>query len=114
MEKLDGESTVQAKHTFEHVCKSHSVTVHHCHSNNGLFDIKIFKEEVSTAGQTLSFCLVDSHYQNGNAENHIKDFTIGERTSLLKAAHQCPETIHAALWPVALNNYTNLINSLPK
>ena len=29
MKKLDGESTVKGKHTFERVCKSHSVTVQH-------------------------------------------------------------------------------------
>ena len=43
MEKLGGESTVEAKHTFECLCKSHSVTVQHYHSDNGLSDTKIFK-----------------------------------------------------------------------
>ena len=67
MEKLDWESTVKAKHNFERVYKSHSVTVQNYHSNNGLFDTNIFKDIVSNAGQTLSFCGVNSHHQNGKA-----------------------------------------------
>ena len=113
MDKLGGESTIKAKHTFERICKSHSVTVQHYHSNNGLFDTNIFKDKVYTDEQTLSFCGVNAHHQNIKAENRIKDFTTGARTSLLHAAHRWPEAIHTVLWPAALKNYTNIRNSLP-
>ena len=113
MKKLDGESIAEAKHTFERVCKPHSVNVQHYHSDNGLFDTKISKDAVSTAGQTLSFCGVNAHHQNDKAGNRIKDFNTVARTSILHAAHQLSEVIHTALWPAAPNNYTNIRNSLP-
>ena len=67
-----------------------------------------------TDEQTLSFCGVNAHHQNIKAENRIKDFTTGARTSLLHAAHRWPEAIHTVLWPAALKNYTNIRKYLPK
>ena len=112
MKKLDGESTVKAKHNFERVWKSYSVTVQHYQSDNILFDTKIFKDVVYTAGQTLSCCGVNAHHQNRKAENCIKDVTTGSRTALLCSMYQFPEAIHVTLWPDSLQNYTNLRNSL--
>jgi hypothetical protein len=113
MTKLDAASTVKAKLAFKRIANSHSVAIKHYHADNGLFDTKAFKKSVSEAGQTLSFCGVNAHHQNGKAENRIKDITTGGRTSLLHAAHRWPKAIHASLWPSALKNYTNLRNSLP-
>jgi hypothetical protein len=113
MTTMDGASTVEAKLAFERVASSNSVTVKHYHADNGLYDTKIFKKLVSEAGQTLSFCGVNAHHQNSKVENRIKDITTGGRTPLLHAAHRWPKAIHAALWPSALKNYTNLRNALP-
>lgn len=113
MTKMDGDATVEAKLAFERVLNSHGVRVQHYHADNGLFDTKVFKGAVTKASQTLSFCGVNAHHQNGKAENRIKDVTQGARTALLHAAHRWPKAIDAALWPAALKNYVNLKNSLP-
>ena len=113
MDKIYGESTVKAKHTFECVQKSHSVIIQNHHSKNGLFDTKIFKDAVYTAGQTLSFCGVNYHHQNGKVETSTKDVTPGSFTPLIHTAHQYPEAIHKELWTSALKEYTNLRNALP-
>jgi hypothetical protein len=113
MTKMDGDATVAAKLEFERVLNSYGVRVKHYHADNGLFDTKVFKASISKAGQTLSFCGVNAHHQNGKAENRIKDVTENARTALLHAAHRWPKAIHASLWPAALKNYVNLRNSLP-
>ena len=44
MTKLNAETTVEAKRAFERVAQSHGMTIRHYHSDNGLFDTKLFKE----------------------------------------------------------------------
>ncbi|CAJ1948808.1 unnamed protein product [Cylindrotheca closterium] len=39
--------------------------------------------------------------------------TDGAKFAFIHAAHRWPDAIHAALWPAALKNYTNLKNLLP-
>jgi hypothetical protein len=92
---------------------SYAVTIRHYHADNGLFDTKAFKASVTKAGQTLSFCRVNAHHQNGKAESRIKDIMTGGRTALLHAAHRWPKAIDASLWPAALKHYTNLRNVMP-
>jgi hypothetical protein len=94
---MNTETTVEAKLAFERLSSSHGVTIGHYHSDNGLFDTKAFQASISKAGQTLSFCGVNAHHQNGKAENRIKDVTTGSRTALLHAAHRWPEAINASL-----------------
>ena len=78
-----------------------------------MFDTKAFKASVTKAQQTLSFCGVNAHHQNGKSEQRIKDVTEGTRTSLLHAAHRWPKAVSPSLRPAALKNYVNLKNSLP-
>jgi hypothetical protein len=113
MTVMDANATVDAKLEFERVCSLHGVKILHYHADNGLFDTKAFRSATENAGQTLSFCGVNAHHQNGRAERRIKDITEGARTALLHAAHRWPKAIIPALWPAAIKNYVNLKNSLP-
>ena len=114
MTKMDAEATVKAKEAFERIASEHGTTVKHYHADNGLFDTKAFKQSVRVSAQTLSFCGVNAHHQNGVAERRIRDVTEGARTALLHAAHRWPKAIHASLWPCAVKHYVNLRNSLPR
>ena len=111
--KLDMAATVQAKLAFERVAASHGIKIQHYHCDNGLFDTKVFRSSVQQSSQTLSFCGVNAHHQNGKAENRIKEVTTHARTSLLHATHRWPKAIHASLWPCAIKHYVNLRNALP-
>ena len=75
MTEINVEATVEAKLAFERVCNAHGVRVTHYHADNGLFETKAFKASVTKAQQTLSFCAVNAHHQNGKGEQRIKDFT---------------------------------------
>ena len=107
-------TTVDAKLEFERVMAQHGVKVRHYHCDNGLFDTKDFKAAVSGAGQSISFCGVNAHHQNGIAERRIRDVTENARKALLNASHRWPKAIHPSLWPAAIKNYVNQRNSLPR
>jgi hypothetical protein len=113
MTKLDADSTVEAKLAFERLSASHGVAIKHYHADNGLFDTKTFRAAVLRSQQSLTFCGVNAHHQNGRAESRIKDVTTNARTALLHAAHRWPKAINAALWPAAVKHYTNTRNVLP-
>ena len=87
MTEMNATTTVEAKDAFERLMHSHDAKVKHYHADNSLFDTKHFKDSISIAKQTLSFCGVNAHHQNGKAENRIKDITTDARTQLLHAAH---------------------------
>lgn len=111
---LTTQETIDAKHAFERVAEQHGVKISHYHCDNGRFADRAFMEDVRQAGQTITFCGVGAHHQNGVAERRIRDLTESARTMLLHAAHRWPKTIKANLWPQALKHATNVRNSLPR
>ena len=60
--------TVEAKEAFERYAASHGVSVLHYHADNGIFADNLFHKAVADRHQTLSFCGVNAHWQNGIAE----------------------------------------------
>ena len=60
--------TVKAKEAFERYAASHGVGVLHYHADNGIFVDNLFRKAVTVRHQTLSFCGVNAHWQNGIAE----------------------------------------------
>ena len=71
-------------------------------------------DDVRKAGQTIIFCGVGAHHQNGVAERRIHDITESAHTMLLHAAHRWPKTITSNIWPQALKHATNMRNVLPR
>ena len=111
---LTMQETLDAKHAFERVAHQHAVRIMHYHCDNGRFADRVFLDDVCKAGQTITFCGVGAHHQNGVAERRIRDITKSARTMLLHAAHQWPKTITSNLWPQALKHATNVRNALPR
>ena len=60
--------TVEAKKAFERYASTHGVHVEHYHADNGCFTDKLFREALLQKDQTLSFCSVNAHWQNGVAK----------------------------------------------
>jgi len=67
------EETVEAKRAFESFCMARNVKVKHYHADNGRFQDKLFMEDLHKCCQTISFCGVNAHFQNGIAKKRIKD-----------------------------------------
>ena len=106
------EETVEAKEAFERFAASFDVTIKHYHADNGRFADKLFREHVTEKGQTISFCGVGAHHQNGKVEKRIRDIVEQARTMLLHASHRWPKVVTANLWPFALHHAVKLRNSL--
>ena len=73
----DAAATIEAKKSFEPYAKAHGVTIGHYHADNGIFASKEFMDEVSRSGQTITFCAVNAHHQNGKAEKKIREVKRG-------------------------------------
>jgi hypothetical protein len=113
MTKLTSEETMKAKRAFEHFSKQHGIRILHYHCNNGQFADKAFKNSCSAKGQQLTFCGVNTHFQNGIAEKAIRDLWESAQKQLLHVHQRWPATIHLALWPYALRSAVHLHNTLP-
>eukprot|EP00978_Attheya_sp_CCMP212_P015226 scaffold39205_cov33-Attheya_sp.AAC.1 len=65
-------------------------------------------------GQTISFCGVNAHWQNGIAEKKIRDLTEQARTILLFAQNRWPVAVSIHLWPYALRSANDSLNHAPR
>ena len=68
-------------------------------------------DNVHQTHQTITFCGVGAHHQNGIAKQQIRDLMESTRTMLLHAAQQWPKAITSNLWPQALKHTTNVQNA---
>ena len=62
------EKTVESAQDFERIAKSHGVTIHHYHADNGLFDTIKLKAKAATNNQTMSFCGVNAHHKTARVK----------------------------------------------
>ncbi len=106
------EETVEAKEAFERFAATHGVTIQHYHADNGRFADNLFREAVQQSGQSITYCGVGAHHQNGIAERRIRDLTEHSRTMLLHAQHRWPKAVNAHLWPYAIRMAVNIRNHL--
>ena len=107
------EETVEAKVAFEAYARDHGVTVEHYHADNGRFADNLFMQSVKEGKQTISFCAVNAHHQNGRAEKRIRDLRETGRTQLLHAISRWPAAITVHLWPYAVRNANDIRNRMP-
>ena len=85
MPDQSGDTTLQAKHDFEHLCATKGVKVKAYHAGNGRFAERSFVDDVQRCFQRITFCAVGAHHQNGVSENAIKQLTLTARTLLVHA-----------------------------
>jgi hypothetical protein len=105
--------TIEAKKAFERFASMYGVAVKHYHSDNGIFETREFQDEVVANQQTISFCGVNAHHQNGKAEKKIRDLQELTRTMILHAQQRWPDAVNAYLWPFAMKMANNLSNRAP-
>ena len=110
---LSSDETVQAKRAFEAYARSHGIIIRHYHADNGRFADNAFLDSIAKSGQTISFCGVNAHFQNGIAEKRIRDLQEQARKQLLHAKARWPSAIEINLWPYAIRNANDIRNTLP-
>ena len=112
LQKTDsGEETLEAKQAFEGYSRSMNVRIQHYHADNGRFAENLFMNHVKKMKQTISFCGVNAHFQNGVAERRIRELSDGARTSLLHAKDRWPKAISVHLWPFAVRHRNEVFNA---
>jgi hypothetical protein len=110
---ITSEETLEAKVAFEAHSRSLNVQILNYHADNGRFVDNAWIQDVQSKGQTISYCGVNAHWQNGIAEKNIRDLREHARTSLLHAIDKWPSAINIHLWPFALKHAATVHNSLP-
>ena len=71
--RVTSEETVMAKHAFERLAKQRGVKIKHYHADNGRFADNAFIKDCQANRQSLSYCGMNAHFQNGIAECRIRD-----------------------------------------
>lgn len=110
---LTSDETLKAKRAFEAYARSHNVQIKHYHCDNGRFSDNAFIDDVTKRGQTISYCGVNAHFQNGIAEKRIRDLQERARKMLLHAKSRWPSAIELNLWPYAVRTANHLMATLP-
>ena len=72
-----------------------------------------FKNSVQDNNQTILYCEVNVHFQNGIVEKRIRDLQETARTMLIHAKIRWPEAFNINLWPYALREASIVLNDLP-
>jgi hypothetical protein len=94
--------TVATKRAFETFATKHGIKIQHYHCNNSRFSDNAFKQACHDARQQLTFCGVNTHFQNGIAEHSICNLSKSAHKQLLHTRACWPQTVHFALWPYTL------------
>ncbi len=110
---IDSEETAQAKSAFEAHARSMGVQILSYHADNGRFADNAFLHSVREGFQTITFCGVNAHWQNGIAERMIRTLRESARTQLLHCIAHWPSAVTTHLWPYALSYSAVLHNQLP-
>ena len=95
------QQTLDSKHAFEQIAKSHGVFVHPYRADDSRFNDNNFRGSCTKAGQQLTLCGVRAYHQNAVAESRIKQVCDGARTILLHAKRRWSNVISTVLWTYA-------------
>ncbi len=110
---MTSEETVKGKQAFEKFAATHGVYIKHYHADNGRFKDNLFMKDIEDKGQTISFCGVGAHHQNGIAEKRIGDLQRRATTMLLHAQRRWGDAINTHLWTYAVRAANDSRNYTP-
>ena len=89
---------IKAKYAHETELRQRGKEVRDYHADNGTYDVAHFREEVNDNKQTLTFCGVVSHHQNGRAKNLIKIMCNPATNMLIHAMYRWQKVFKQSLW----------------
>ncbi len=111
---LSSEDTLLAKQAFEQFCSTHGMKVLQYHADNGRFADNAFLTNVRQQNQLVTYCGLNTHFQNGVAEKQIQDLQDHTCTLLLHATAHWPAAVSTYLWPYALRTANDVLVSAPR
>ena len=105
---------LKAKMAFEGFASSCGVKVMHYHADNGRFADNDFVNDTKTQRQSITYCGVNAHHQNGKAEKRIRDLQVQGRVMMIHAMHKWKDAAAPQLWPYAIRLANEVINLTPR
>ena len=102
MRDLTLDETLLDKTSFERHSNDGGVNIKAYRADNGRFADQAFRDSMNKSNQTITFCAVRAHHQNGIVERRIKELTLIAQTLLLHAIRHWPGYMTTMLWPFAL------------
>ena len=112
MRDLGLDETLLAKSAFERHAHEGGISIESYRADNGRFADAGFQKAIKDANQSITFCAVGAHHQNGIVERRIKELTLISRTLLLHAKRHWPDYITTMMWPFALKEAAYRLNRL--
>jgi hypothetical protein len=104
--------TLLAKLAFKKLCARADCSVKHYQADNGQLSDKEFLATCNNLNQTIEFCGVGAHHQNGIIENQNKQLTQTAIVLLLHCIRMGPQMVDQMFWPFAIKAAAERINSL--
>ena len=101
------------KQAFERSAEQRGLRITHYHADNGRFADNAFIQDCHANRQSLSYCGVNAHFQNGIAERRIRDLQERTRTSMLYAMNKWKKMVNINLWPYAMRHANDVSNATP-
>ena len=95
------EEIIEAKRVFERYAVNRGVMVQAYHADNGIFKTKKQIEECQQP-KDLTFTGVNTHHQNGIAEQRIRELQESTRAMLIHASKRCLGVVTIQLWPYTM------------
>ena len=102
MRDLTLDEMLLAKTSFERLANDGGVAIKAYRADNGRFADKGFHDAIQDSNQTITFCTVGGHHQNGIVERNIKELTLIARTLLLHEIRHWPDYTTTMMWPFSL------------
>jgi hypothetical protein len=110
-ESKRAEELVKSKLEFKDFASRYDIKIKSIRADNGVYTAKLFQESCQKKQQSLTFCAVGAHWQNGIAERFIGSITQRARTILLHAMARWPTVITEDMWTFAIRHAVNFHNS---
>ena len=82
-------------------------------TKNGFTENKLLQAVSESPHQTISYCGVNAHHQNGVAEKRIRDLQELSRTSVMHAQQRWSNAIISNLWTFALEMANEVHQYMP-
>jgi hypothetical protein len=112
MQDLGLDETLLAKSSFEQHANEGGVSINSYCPDNSHFADAGFQNAIKDANQTITFCAVTAHHQNGIVKRWIKELTLISWTLLLHAKQHWPDYNTTMMWPFALKEAAFWLNRL--
>ena len=103
---------VAEKAGFEKVMVRVGHTIKHYHADNGHFAHNGFIDTVNERDQSISYCNIGTHHQNGIIENRNKILMLGACTLLMHGIKMWPQMIDYMFWTFSMKSVAERLNGL--